>query len=325
MNQNEYQPPSGQDVPPDQSQDTIDRENVSPGGIGIGGILRNEREKKALSYARISEMTKLRPHILEALENEDWDQLPSPVFVTGFVRTYARALELEEGKVVDLYHKAIPPDTTIPKPLMEPVKSRRSLSVFLIFLLLTMASAYYLWNEYPGRERVFAKPETIVPAADRIVKLESILETPDVHEQLVPEEIGEPGPAAETEKEVVYKEPRKGSVREKKKTKPVIKKPVPYDYDINPEIEDFPFTLTANVREKTWIRISVDGDQSREYIFIPGNSREWKARVGFELLIGNADGIDFEFNGEKINNLGRSGQVVHFFLPEYYIRQNSRF
>ena len=77
-------------------------------------------------------------------------------------------------------------------------------------------------------------------------------------------------------------------------------------------------TLTANVIERTWIRIFVDGQDAKEFILPPGSHPEWKAREGFELLIGNAGGIDLELNGQKIKKLGTSGQVVRLSLPEGY-------
>jgi hypothetical protein len=42
---------------------------------------------------------------------------------------------------------------------------------------------------------------------------------------------------------------------------------------------------------------------------------------GFELLIGNAGGIDFELNGKKVGPIGRPGQVVRVRLPGDYDRR----
>jgi cytoskeleton protein RodZ len=72
--------------------------------------------------------------------------------------------------------------------------------------------------------------------------------------------------------------------------------------------------------EKTWIRIFVDGENPKEYIFRPGSKPEWRASAGFELLIGNAGGIKLELNGQEITKLGSPGQVVHLYLPEGYTR-----
>ena len=94
-----------------------------------------------------------------------------------------------------------------------------------------------------------------------------------------------------------------------------------YEPEISPESEIRELILKANVREKTWVRIFVDDQDPKEYIFTPGSHPEWKAKEGMELLIGNAGGISFEFNGVQIENIGNPGQVVRLSLPEGYKRK----
>ena len=78
--------------------------------------------------------------------------------------------------------------------------------------------------------------------------------------------------------------------------------------------------LTGTVRLRTWIKIYIDDQEPKEYIFQPGSRPQWKASEGFDILIGNAAGIEFDLNGKKIENLGVPGQVVRVKLPENYER-----
>jgi cytoskeleton protein RodZ len=64
--------------------------------------------------------------------------------------------------------------------------------------------------------------------------------------------------------------------------------------------------------------------KSKEYVFAPSDTPEWEAEKGFELLIGNAGGIVLEFNGKKMDNLGKQGQVVRIKLPEEEERSSAR-
>ena len=89
--------------------------------------------------------------------------------------------------------------------------------------------------------------------------------------------------------------------------------------DLAPEI-----TLTAHIRETTWLKIFIDNQDPKEYIFQPNEHHQWKATKGFELLIGNAGGLDLELNGEAINSVGTPGQVVHLRLPNGYERRISQ-
>ena len=75
-------------------------------------------------------------------------------------------------------------------------------------------------------------------------------------------------------------------------------------------------TLAANVKSQTWIAISIDERSFKEYLFQPGQTPQWTAEKNFNILIGNAAGIEFSLNGKKIGNLGNQGQVVRIKLPE---------
>ncbi len=57
--------------------------------------LRQGREAKNLTVYQIAEITKIRTDHVRALEEGDYDVFAAPVYVRGFVRTYANLLKLE--------------------------------------------------------------------------------------------------------------------------------------------------------------------------------------------------------------------------------------
>src|SRR5687767_7018900 len=71
----------------------------------IGAALKEERERQGLSIEDLEERTKIRTRYLRALENEDWDIIPAPSYVRGFLRTYAQALGLDSEELVDDYRE----------------------------------------------------------------------------------------------------------------------------------------------------------------------------------------------------------------------------
>lgn len=75
-------------------------------------------------------------------------------------------------------------------------------------------------------------------------------------------------------------------------------------------------TLSATVNLRTYVRMIVDDNPPKEYIFQPGKIPQWTAERGFEVKVGNAAGIEFEFNGEKIENIGAMGKVKTLRFPE---------
>jgi hypothetical protein len=76
------------------------------------------------------------------------------------------------------------------------------------------------------------------------------------------------------------------------------------------------YSLEAKATETTWLRITIDEMQVREYLLQPGQRLTWRATKGYKLLIGNAAGLQLYLNDEKIEPLGGSGKVVQLELPD---------
>ncbi len=66
----------------------------------VGARLRQAREFRLLSLQKASEITKLRIHYLQALENDDYSAIPSAAQARGFLRNYAEFLELDLADLV---------------------------------------------------------------------------------------------------------------------------------------------------------------------------------------------------------------------------------
>ena len=69
----------------------------------IGEVLRLARVNQGLSLEELQRKTDIQLDMLEALESDDFDKLPSPFYVRSFLRKYAWAVELDESIVLDAY------------------------------------------------------------------------------------------------------------------------------------------------------------------------------------------------------------------------------
>jgi cytoskeleton protein RodZ len=67
---------------------------------GFGPRLKAGREQKQLALAEVAAKLKLTARQVEALEEEDLSHLPSEVFVRGFVRNYARLVDVEVDSLI---------------------------------------------------------------------------------------------------------------------------------------------------------------------------------------------------------------------------------
>jgi len=95
-------------------------QSAVPGdGIPVtGASLRKHREEKKLTLETIVEKTKIRPAILEALEEDRFADLPEPVFLRGFLRQLAACLGLDPTVVCREYMRRLEPD--IPQDAARP-------------------------------------------------------------------------------------------------------------------------------------------------------------------------------------------------------------
>src|SRR5207237_10937066 len=60
-----------------------------------GAMLRGAREAAGLSLEQVAQQLKLAPRQVKALEDESFGDLPGRTFSRGFVRNYARLLNLD--------------------------------------------------------------------------------------------------------------------------------------------------------------------------------------------------------------------------------------
>lgn len=70
----------------------------------LGNNLREARQRRRIDLVIAEQDTKIRSKYLAALETEEFDILPGPVFVRGFLRTYSRYLGLDPQQFVDEYN-----------------------------------------------------------------------------------------------------------------------------------------------------------------------------------------------------------------------------
>src|ERR1700689_2506642 len=69
----------------------------------FGDKFRKAREKKDISLDDVSNVTKISSRMLQAIEQERFDQLPGGVFNKGFIRAYAKHLGLNDEDAVTDY------------------------------------------------------------------------------------------------------------------------------------------------------------------------------------------------------------------------------
>ncbi len=94
----------------------------------VGEILRLSREKKSLSIADISQITKIQPKFILALEKNDYRLLPQSAFVKGFIRNYAQVVGKDPFMLLAVFRRDFGQDAqgkVIPRGLINPLNNSR--------------------------------------------------------------------------------------------------------------------------------------------------------------------------------------------------------
>lgn len=93
----------------------------------IGNTLREARTRQGLDIRECEDATKIRAKYLRAMEDENFEVLPSPAYVRGFLRTYAEFLDLDGRLVLDEYdHRfgGLPADPGEERRILPATRSR---------------------------------------------------------------------------------------------------------------------------------------------------------------------------------------------------------
>jgi hypothetical protein len=95
-------------------------------GPGIGATLKDARRRLGMDIKEAEERTKIRTRYLRALEAEDWEVLPAPAYVRGFLRTYGQILGLDGGALADRYRRSFEEPVAAATPPEPVLRNRRS-------------------------------------------------------------------------------------------------------------------------------------------------------------------------------------------------------
>ena len=123
----------------------------------IGEVLRLARINQRLSLEELQEKTEIQLHFLEAMEADDFDQLPSTFYARSFLRKYAWAVELDERIVLDAYdsgsmitYEEVDVDEEDLSGRRRSNKKKTSYLPLFYFVLFALSIlifvTYYVWN-----------------------------------------------------------------------------------------------------------------------------------------------------------------------------------
>jgi cytoskeleton protein RodZ len=264
----------------------------------LGGYLHALREAKGGSLEDMARSTRVGIRHLEALEEERLADLPSPVFVRGFIRAYCGFLREAPEEALGHYETLAGARATAqaanapPRPRTTWANSSVLVGLALLVILGIALIVINLTVKRTGGTSVAAPKMEVSDLAP------SSPQTPQVAAPAVPPvEAPRPAPAPAP------------AVAQSPAGTPAAT-PAPTPAPAVAKSGSGPQRLLIKAVEPTWIRVQPDEGRATEELLAAGASREWSAERRFLVTIGNAGGVELALNGKTLPPLGPKGTVI---------------
>jgi cytoskeletal protein RodZ len=132
----------------------------------VGAWLRAARERRGLTLERLATQTRIQKDMLRRIEEEKWEELPVETYTRGFLRSIARALDLDVEEVLAAHRRAratAPPEVLRPPPQANFKIRRAGMTVALLILivLLTLLLSMVLRPRRRGPPILSASPPAL--------------------------------------------------------------------------------------------------------------------------------------------------------------------
>ena len=292
--------------------------------MSVGTVLQQARHERKLSLADVTEKTKIQPWVLEALEADRLPQAMSPIYVKGFLSTYARFLHVDPAPLVRQFAWPQPPQSEslqelpvapppaavrirIPwaairravvraaKPLaisgalvglmvVNPLRWMPKLSLPKFQLPTFAAAAPASGPAKEKRAHASAKPRGLVRTA--AAKPAAKPAAPKTQE---------PPVAATLASVTLVSEPS------------ILPPPQP------PAVVPVqPMELVMTASRTTWVRVRADGKLLAQQRLSRGAEERWSAHKQFELVVSKPSQVELALNGQSISPflLAHRGRLV---------------
>lgn len=264
-----------------------------PLSLSVGQQLRMAREAKGLTLTDVARSLKLSPRQVEALETEDWPNLPGKTIIRGFVRNEARLLGLNPDvlmSALDTLKMPLAPElemttgASVNIPQESSADRRDYVRVFsgLIILGLAIAAFFFfpadLWQTTLSALKAASQPNEVVVEKETALSVDKA-NTPEVA-IAPPKTLVPPDVAAMPESSVSLPIASSTTLR-------------------------FGFTKPA------WVEVR---DRSGQIIFSKlsqaGSQQNIEGQAPFALIVGNATYVTLEYKGKPVELSNRSKDDV---------------
>jgi cytoskeleton protein RodZ len=322
--------------------EAIEIDKTTQPAEGPGKLLTDARLKLGLEPQNVAEMLHLREYQIRALEADDFENLPEPTYVKGYLRAYCQLLSLDADKIVKMYSDVVQPPVRESFEGLATEKQAASndnlvklVSIAMVALVAGLAITFWLTSREPATETTPDSASTEMSAVTPEEEVPTtVINEPEKPEapSVVPHAPAEPAPQAEV-KSPVKPESLSPQVE---KTAPIVETPsapapvatekpeaapVTSSAGINKESSLLPETdasahtrLLIKVMQESWVDVRDAKGNKLIYESVPaGREIPLEGLAPFSVFLGNASGVQVMLNGKPYDfSSYRRGQTARF-------------
>ncbi len=269
-----------------------------------GQRLRAEREARGISQEDAASRLNLTVTFIQALEADEYERLPEATFVRGYIRNYARELELPADELVSSFSDILEEQEDVPETVeVMPSRSRRWIPVVSVALVLAVVGAVLLWPQGDTADQGEAAPASAAEETESGAAQEGAQSQSSEPDSSEPEASGPDESGSNEAESGPEREPAPGAEGQNGE---------------RPESAEAADRLEMTFSGDCWLEVH---DASGEVVFegrrSPGVALNVSGEAPFELRIGDASAVDsLSINDEQQTMPSRAaGQVVRLSVP----------
>ena len=280
------------------------------------------REQQGLTVQEVAKATHLSGEIIEAIERSDIDNLPQPTYVQGYIRAYAKFVDIPAETVLEEYNRVAPhvSETKLaPPPILShgPNSSTPLIKAIslLLLIVIVMAGIYGVFSHYSEVVETMHKEPTGIDAVGLDITLPEQMGV-DVEEYEagnLDAAVVDDGIEDTSSTEVLVENRRSENARMQERV-------IGSDTERAALIEIQPIAKGNDVinlvaHKASWVEV-IDGNGVKLHynLVTAGKSIVLRGTAPFDIFLGNAPAVDIKMNDVEIDTIKyvRSNNIAHF-------------
>jgi transcriptional regulator with XRE-family HTH domain len=245
--------------------------------VEIGFKLKEARESRGLTLEKVEEETKIRKKYILAMEQDQFQLLPGPIYARAFLKNYARYLNINPEEILDVLKQVHPSENdqaethqnTDNKAAATTGIKRHWLYPAAALLIIIMFVFLYYGTRGMWETRIEANNE-------------ERHQTGEIANQ------GSNGQQANVQDNTGQQDPVQDNAASISGVK-----------------------IMLNVKnDRSWISVDVDGKQLFQGEIQAGEAKSFEGKENILITLGNAGAVEVLENGKSLGFLGAPGEVV---------------